>query len=253
MSIPTLKGGKLGKLSPRAHKSTLILSKYLTPILPFLRSSVAWERKVTDWSMLGNDQYGDCVEAGATNALMTMTSQSGAEISPSTNQVLQDYTSITGFNSNDPSTDNGTVMIDALSFYTKSGICGNKIIAWASVKIDSSLWEFKQAISLFGTVLVGFNFPQSAMDQFNAGQTWAINTNSPIIGGHCVAVSEYNSTQMICNTWGTLQPCSLGFFPYYADEAYVLITQDWINKAKNLSVSGFNINVLENDAKILVN
>lgn len=252
MSIPHLKAGKLGKLAPRHHPHTLSLSKYLTPILPFLKTSVAWERKVTNWSMLGNDQYGDCVEAAAGNTIMTMTSQSGIQVSPTTSQILQDYTNITGFNENDPNTDQGTVMVDALAYYVKSGIAGRKILGWASVKIDASLWEFRQAISLFGTVLTGFNFPQSAMDQFNAGQTWAINTSSPLIGGHCVAVSEYSPTQLVCNTWAALQPASLGFFPYYADEAYVLITQDWINKMK-ISPSGFNINVLEADAKILVN
>lgn len=252
MSIPTLKAGRLGKLKPKAHKNTLSLGKYLTPILPFLRSSIAWERRVTNWSMLGNDLYGDCVEAAAVNSIMTMTSQTGIQISPSTNQTLQDYTNITGFDPANPSTDQGTVMVDALSYYVKSGIAGRKIIGWASVKIDSSLWEFKQAISLFGTVLVGFNFPQSAMDQFDAGQPWIVDMSSPLVGGHCVAVSEYQPTQLVCNTWGALQPASLGFFPYYADEAYVLITQDWINKMK-VSPSGFNINVLENDAKILIN
>jgi hypothetical protein len=253
MSIPTFKGGRLGKKAACRHPNTLTLGKYITPILPFLKTSIAWERKVTNWSMLGNDNYGDCVEAAAGNALMTETSQSGTQISPTTSQILQDYTNITGFNPSDPTTDNGTTMVDALAYYVKSGITGRKIIAWASVKIDSNLWEFKQAISLFGTVLVGFNFPQSAMDQFDAGQPWAINSASALVGGHCVAVSEYNPTQIICNTWAALQPCSLGFFPYYADEAYVLITQDWINKIKNLAPSGLNINVLENDAKVLVN
>lgn len=252
MSIPIFKAGKLGKLKLEIHPWTLTLSKYLTPILPFLKTSVAWERRVTNWSMLGNDLYGDCVEAAAVNTIMTMTSQSGIQVSPTETQTLQDYTNITGFNPNDSSTDQGTVMVDALAYYVKSGIAGRKVIGWASVKIDSSLWEFKQAISLFGTVLVGFNFPQSAEDQFNTGQPWTINTSSPIVGGHCVALSEYSPTQLVCNTWGALQPTSLGFFPYYADEAYVLITQDWINKMK-ISPSGFNINVLENDAKVLVN
>ena len=188
MSIPTLKGGMLGKLPVKKHPYTLSLSKYLTPILPFLKPSVAWERKVTNWSMLGNDQYGDCVEAASGNTIMTMTSQSGIEYSPTTNQILQDYSNITGFNLNDPNSDNGTIMVDALAYYVKTGIVGRKILGWASVKIDSSLWEFKQAISLFGTVLVGFNFAQSAMDQFNSGLIWRIDTASPIVGGHCVAV-----------------------------------------------------------------
>lgn len=252
MSIPTLKAGKLGKLKPKSHPNTLSLSKYLTPILPFLRTAIAWERKVTNWTMLGNDNYGDCVEAAGGNTIMTMTSQSGIQVSPTTAQILQDYSNITGFDPNNPSTDQGTVMIDALAYYVKTGIVGRKILAWASVKIDSSLWEFRQAISIFGTVLVGFNFPQSAMDQFNSGLPWTVDMTSPIVGGHCVAVSEYSATQLVCNTWAALQPTSLGFFPYYADEAYVLITQDWINKMK-LSPSGFNINTLEADAKILIN
>jgi hypothetical protein len=252
MSIPSKPAGKLGKLSPRLSSDTLIFNKYLkVSILPFLKPSIAWERKITNWSMLGNDQYGDCVEAAAANAEMTWTSQAGVEYSPTTTQILQDYSNITGFNPNDPSTDNGTVMVDALAYYKTNGIAGRKILAWASVKIDSSLYELKQAISLFGTVLVGFNFPQSAMGQFNSGQGWSIDTSSPIVGGHCVAVSEYSPTQFVCNTWAALQPVSLGFFPYYADEAYVLITQDWINQ-KKLSPSGFNISVLESDATVLI-
>src|ERR1700691_4680947 len=108
MSIPTLKGGKLGKLPAKTSPHTLVLGKYLTAILPYLKTTVAWERKVPSWSMLGNDQYGDCVEAAAGNTLMTMTSQSGIQFTPTTDQILQDYTNITGFNPNDPSTDNGT-------------------------------------------------------------------------------------------------------------------------------------------------
>jgi len=251
MSIPTHKGGKLGKLKPVGHSDTLLFNSALSKaILPALPPSVAWESKVTSWNMLLNDQLGDCVEAAIGHTIMTMTSQASSIVIPTDNQIQDAYSGITGYVPGDPSTDNGTVMVEALAYWRNNGIANDKIVGWASVKIDSDLIEFRHAIALFGTVLVGFNFPQSAMDQFNYGQPWSIDMTSPLIGGHCVAVSEYDNQRLVCETWGALQPMTLGFLPYYADEAYVVITQDWIESNKR-SPSGYNISVLTGDSKVL--
>jgi hypothetical protein len=74
--------------------------------------------------MLGNDQrWGDCVFAGACHETMLWTAEGGEEARP----VLRrdsppDYAAVTGFNPDDPSTDQGTNVRDALAYRQKTGI-----------------------------------------------------------------------------------------------------------------------------------
>lgn len=253
MSIPAFKAGKLGKLPRKIHAKTLFFGKYSTSILPYLKPAIAWEKKVPTWNMYMNDQIGDCVIAAIGHVIMTMTSQTGILATPSDAQIEQVYSAITGYVPGNLWTDKGTIMVDALDYWRTNGIAGHKILGWAAIKITPSLAELRQAISLFGSVLVGFEFPQSAMDQFNHGDPWSVNMASPLIGGHCVPISEYDPTRLVCETWGALQPLSLGFLPYYCDEAYAVITQDWINQATKRSPSGFNIDVLKGDLAVLNN
>jgi len=42
------------------------------------------------------------------------------------------------------------------------------------------------AIYLFGAIGIGIKFPNTAMDQFNAGKPWDIANNAKIEGGHYI-------------------------------------------------------------------
>src|SRR6185437_645652 len=71
-------------------------------------ASVDFYNAIGGGGMLGNDQYGDCVFAanGHTVEQQTALGQ-GKEVTVTTAQALAEYSKVTGFNPNDPNTDNG--------------------------------------------------------------------------------------------------------------------------------------------------
>src|SRR5258708_19194275 len=69
--------------------------------------------RASDWGMLGNDQYGNCVWAGADHEHMLWLAEAGVA-NPTklfnADTALADYSAATGFNPNSPWTDQGTHM-----------------------------------------------------------------------------------------------------------------------------------------------
>jgi hypothetical protein len=195
--------------------------------------------------MLGNDQYGDCVEAGNGHMVMQQTFfGQGSEFTVTTSDALNEYTRITGFNPADPNTDQGTMIQDGLNDLRKNGFSGHKIAAFAQLdptKID----DVKLAVAEFGAVSIGFAFPQSAMNQFNTGKPWDVVKGSPIEGGHCVIVMGYDAQYLYVITWGAVQKMTYAFWNEYVvrqgGEAWAVIDQEWVNQASGKDVEGVDL------------
>jgi hypothetical protein len=200
-----------------------------------------WTTGVEDWPMYGNDRYGDCVEAEMGHHVEQITrfgKGTTAEVSDA--DVLGAYSAITGFDPDKPGTDQGTLIEDALSWWRKNPLSTHQIVAYASVDVSNAT-EVKQAVQLFGGLSIGFNFPASAMDQFNAGLPWDVVKRSPLRGGHCVLLAGYDAQYFTCVTWGALQKMTPAFWRAYVDEAWVVIDDEM---ASNLSRYGVSLHAL---------
>lgn len=183
------------------------------------------------WDMLGNDAVGDCTCAEVGHQVNQLTWYgSGVEVKPTTAQVLAFYSAITGYNPKDPSTDQGAYVQDVLAYWRKSGLIGHTIVAYAAVDVANVI-EVKQALALFGSLNVGLSFPGSAMDQFNAGQTWDVVPGAAIEGGHCVMVVGYDAAGLDLITWGKRIRMTWAFWRAYVDEAWLVLDQDGVKKA----------------------
>lgn len=188
--------------------------------------------------MLGNDRYGDCVEAANGHVVEQQTYfGQGTEVEVTTQQVLDSYSRITGFNPNDPNTDQGTMIQDGLNDLRKTGLNGHGIAAFAQLDVKN-LNDVKLAVAEFGAVDIGFSFPASAMQQFNNRQPWTVVNGSPIEGGHCVLVVGYDANYLYVYTWGAVQKMDYAFWAKYVSEAWAIIDADWINAATGLDVEG---------------
>jgi hypothetical protein len=176
-----------------------------------------------------NDQLGDCTCAAVGHLMQGWTQYStGTAFTVADKDVLGLYEKAAGYNPADPSTDQGAYIQDILGYWRKNGVSGHKITAYASVKV-SNMTLIKQAVDLFGAVDIGFNFPASAMDQFNQGKPWDVVRGSQLEGGHCVTVVGYKANgNLVCITWGAVQEMTPAFWTKYVDEAWVIITPDWI-------------------------
>jgi hypothetical protein len=183
-----------------------------------------------DWGMLGNDAQGDCVWAGAAHETMAWNKVANHPVSFTDQVVLGDYHAVTG-----PG-DNGTDVHIAMGFRRSTGIADatgqrHKIDAYLS--IDPKDWDLMlRCAYVYGAVGIGFEFPGSAMQQFNANEPWDVQAGSSIEGGHYVPIvgSLNPKTEASCITWGRRQRLTKAFYEQYNDEAWVPLSLEMLNK-----------------------
>ena len=242
---------KLGKLPATPRPTDFKFSDFASTIqLPTVPSRFGHGGAYPDWQMLGNDQYGDCVWAGAAHEHMLINKVvHGVDVPFDDDAVLGDYSAATGFDRNDPSTDNGTDVHKALDYRRKTGIAdstGARHKIGAYVSLDPKSWEhLEQAAFIFGAVGIGFEFPGSAMDQFNAHEPWDYVPGSKIEGGHYVPTvgSVDAKDQATALTWGKRQVFTPAFYEQYNDESWVYITNEEL-RSDGKGLHGFDIQKL---------
>jgi hypothetical protein len=239
---------KLGKLAPVHDYRTLKLSNYLTPALPSIPDSFSWVDfdRIPKWGEMGNDRFGDCVLAMMAHLIMGWTAAAGDLFIPSDEEVLQAYAAITGFNPITGAGDNGTNELDALKYMAKTGIAGHKIGAFVSVNLQNPE-ELKAAIWLFGGTANGVGLPLSAAGEPN----WDYppddsNKRDPTPGswgGHGIPTMAYYGDNFDVITWGAPMKVNSSFYYNYMDEAYAIISPDFVNGTKP-APNGFNMDQL---------
>jgi len=246
---------KLGKTPARPGAVKFKLSDYVTiKKLPKLPINFGHDDLIgKDWGMFGNDQFGDCVLAGAAHETLMWNKEAGKAVSFTDKAVLSDYSAITGFDPSDPATDNGTDMQQAASYRRKTGVVDaqgtrHQVAAYLALE-PGNLLQHYYAIYLFGAVGIGIEFPASAMDQFNAGQPWAYKSKSKIEGGHYIPLVAKRKTHLYCVTWGKLQPMTTTFFRKYNDESIAYVSLEALQN--NKSLEGFDSEQLFADLQLL--
>lgn len=244
---------KLGKLPARHDSRTLHLARYLLPALPAPPLAQDFTQKVKVWPMMGNDLLGDCTIAAAGHAIEQWTTYSRpVPFVPSDGEIVQAYERIGGYVPADPSTDNGCAILDVLNAWRGAGIAGRKIVAYASLEPRNHA-QVKSAVHLFGNAYIGLQLPVSAQ-----GETvWVVpirganGAGTPgSWGGHCVIVTGYDSFGLTCITWGERMRMSWNFFDAYCDEAYAILSLDWL-ASTGLSPEHFNFAQLKADVAAL--
>lgn len=231
---------KLGKLPARKNAVTFKLSAYLdTSKLPTVPAVFGHQGLLgNNIGMLGNDQYGDCVWAGAGHETMLWTDLGGHPATFTDRSVLSDYARVTGFDPNDPSTDRGTDMEQAAKFRRKTGVidhAGHRHQVAAYLAIDAGdVDSIATAAYLFGAVGIGIEFPGSAMDQFNAGEPWSVVKGAEVEGGHYVPiVGRLENGNLDAITWGRLQEVEPAFLEKYNDEVIVYLSHEFLTHGKS--------------------
>jgi hypothetical protein len=146
----------------------------------------------------------------------------------------------------DPSTDQGVVLLDALRYWRNVGISGHKVGAY--MKVDHhNIDHVKIAINLFGGVYMGANLPASAQGkpQWSGGRGVLRGDDAPgSWGGHCMWAPKYDRSGVGFVTWGTRQPADWQWWVDYVDEAFAVVSIDWVSGSKT-APNGFNLAKLQ--------
>jgi hypothetical protein len=159
------------------------------------------------------------------------------------------YSAISGYDPADPSTDVGATLQDALDYWRKVGVAGNKIAAAAQVDAQD-LDLVRACIATFGSCYAGMWVTQAAMDQVDDGEMWTVVQRSPNLGGHCIPLGAFDNETFTCVTWGKAQLMTIDFLLRYVDEIWVPVDLDWL-AATGLSPAGIDIGQLNADYEAL--
>lgn len=240
---------KLGKLPARHDARTFQLSTYTKKAVPPPPALEDWASKVRSWPMLENNRVGDCTCACAGHMIQQWTTYAGRRFVPKDDQIIRAYSAITNYDPVTGQHDDGAVVLDVLNYWRKNGIAGRQIRAYAAVDWKNHI-EIQDAVFLFGNCYLGIALPQTAARQV----MWAVPPGGMVgpgapgsWGGHAVPVVSYGPRGLTVVTWGALKRMSWGFLDAYCDEAYAVLSRDWIYKVQNISASGFALRELEAD------
>lgn len=248
----------MGKKDARPGAVKLRLSTYLNKsVIPAIPPAFGHAKKVANWGMLANDTVGDCAIAGAFHETMLWCAEGGKPINVTDRAVLDTYSSVTGYDPSqtDPATgenptDQGTDPAEFAEIRRTQGILdadGNLHTIGAYLALDQgSLAQLGAAMYLFSAVGIGVQLPESAQEQFQAGEAWTPVSGSPIEGGHYVSgVSRDHDGNLAVVTWGALQWMTGSFYRQYNDESLVYLSEEFLNAG--VSPEGFNLAQLQAD------
>lgn len=236
---------KFGRNPRDFSKPALRLEDYVTASgLPAAPLCVDRASKVTSWPMYGNDSIGDCTIAAAGHMIQGWSAYANTEATIAQPDVITAYSAVSGYDPATGANDNGAQMSDVCAYWKNTGIGGHKIAGYAALGDPTDLTLLRQVLNTFGTVYVGINCPQSAQQEF--GQIWEYDPASPIAGGHAISLQQTVTGQngiFHFTTWGALQKATIAFVEHYVEEAWCVVSNDWIT-ANGTSVEGLNLTQL---------
>ncbi len=248
---------KLGKQPPRHDPRTLLLASYTTAALPAPPPTMNLASKVGNaWGMMDNDQIGDCTCAAAGHLIMEWTANAQSKMAvPSDQQIVAAYSAITGYNPATGANDNGAQELDVLNYWRQQGIAGHNIQAFIALE-PSNHTHVMDAVWIFGGCYIGLALPKSAQAQTSNKQVWSVppagtggDGKPGSWGGHAVPVVAYDSRSLTVVTWGALQAMTWGFWAAYCDEAYAILSSDYLAQkgGQMQTPNGFNLAQLQED------
>jgi hypothetical protein len=241
---------KLGKLPVRTDVRTLLLPRYVDRgRLPTPPDTFDETSGVGSWPMYANDRIGDCTTAAAGHMIEAWTAAGqGQAIEVPESAVLDafDHVKLT-----DPATgEEGAIELDVLRYWRKNGVGGHRIGAFARVAVfDQQLAQ--TAAWLFGGLYIGLQLPLTAQAQ--PVWDWTGSLTGPARpgswGGHAVDVVRYDKNGLTVVTWGRLQDMTWRFWDRYCDEAYCILSDDFLKKGN--APNGFDLATLEADLALV--
>ena len=250
MATTQIAAQMLGKLPVRTDVRTLSLGRYVDGArLPSPPDAFDETAGIDSWPMYLNDRIGDCTTAAAAHMIEAWTAAGRGDVVELPESAVLD--AFDHVKLRDPFTgEEGAIELDVLRYWRATGIGGHRIGAYARVAVhDQRLVE--TAAWLFGGLYIGLQMPLSARGQ--QVWDWTGSLSGPARpgswGGHAVDVVRYDRNGLTVVTWGRLQELTWSFWNRYCDEAYCILSDDFIEKGN--APNGFDLAALEADLALV--
>jgi hypothetical protein len=206
--------------------------------------TIDWGKKFTgQWGMLGNDALGDCTCASLGHMDQVWSASTGHP-EDITDEAI--FGRMGGLYWRTGTEDTGRNMLDVLNEVSNNGLAGDKFAAFAAVDVKNHAL-IRYVTWAFGGVYLGITLPVTAQTQNVWDYVPNANGNEPgSWGGHAVNIVGYKAKGPIVVTWGALKQLTWAFVDHYCDEAYGIVSPDWLD-ALGKTPLGFNMAKLRAD------
>jgi hypothetical protein len=250
MSTTAIVIGKLGKLPVRTDVRTLLISSYADEAkLPAPPEELDLTDHVAEWPMYANHRRGDCTTAAAGHMIEAWTAASrGGAVEISESAVLRAFERVKVI---DPfSGQEGAFELDVLRDWRKHGIGRHRIGAFARVSLRDHLLV-RTTAWLFGGLYIGLALPLTAQRQTIWEWTGSLagDARPGSWGGHAVDVVRFDQAGLTVVTWGRLQQLTWGFWERYCEEAYCILSNDFLDHGT--APNGFDLEALKADLALV--
>lgn len=164
----------------------------------------------------------------------------GHSVSFTDDNALSDYSAVTGFNKNDPNSDQGTEVRTAMGYRRSTGVIDSRSIRHkidAYVSIDPKDWDLMlRCLWAYLTVGVGFAYPTSGDKQFDSNIPWDVVSGATVESGHYVNLvgSKAPTERVTCISWGRTQEMTKEFYEKYNDETWIPLSKEELRAPVNV-------------------
>ena len=171
--------------------------------------------------------------------------ESQTPVNITTTSTLGNYADITEFDINagppgDNPTDCGTNIDEMARWWRKHGMRDadgklHKIFGYCELEAGNldQLWV-ASFVSSVG-VGMGFNLPDSAMEQTQNGMPWDVVPGATIVGGHyCSELWAGRRELGVGVSWGMPQPFSPKFYSTYSNQGIMVVDEECLIKMKTI-------------------
>lgn len=229
--------GKPGKLAPKTDARDLNLATYLQiengEDIPLQQDWTV--KKTSAWGMMDNNKLNDCAFASAGHLIECWDANLGKDRVVHTEAVLKAFIALTGYDPETGKNNNPVYLSDTLKYWRQHGIGRHRIEIYVSIPLkDHNL--VKAAITIFGGISAGFALPKTIEKQ----TTWELSPGTEAgdsepgsYGGHAVPVLAYDEETLTCISYGKKQQMTWTFWDTYCDEAFAIVTTDFLKENKN--------------------
>ena len=198
-----------------------------------------------------NTQLGCCIVAGYYHVLGVLTANAnGAPFIATDDQIVADYSAISGYVPGSDATDQGCDEDTAIQYWMGTPAADGSVLS-GSIEIDpSNEAEVKEAIYLFEHLYLAFEVPDADLNPPPSGNGFAWGTGMPDPNnGHCIMAFGYDTNGVSIDSWGLLGSESWGglgdlFKAGAGGSCKVLLNADILARAQGRSPLGMDWSAL---------
>lgn len=176
-------------------------------------------RPVAEWSLGGNDRYGDCTFVSLANFCDLVQTAIGQPQTIMEAEAEHFYAVESGFNPNDLASDRGAVLREVIADWAAKGWPGDdtlKPVAWGACAHD----RCAEIVERYGAQFAWVMLPKDLDGDWDWSDD-AVLRNAPGEGAHAILVVEKTPIGRVVITWAAPQGVSDAWWARYAQpDAY---------------------------------